>query len=135
MHLLRRLQRPVRLLAVTLLATALAFTSGCVVVAAGAAGAGTVAYLRGELDATVTGPLDTVDAAANRAVQRLQFVKISEAKDALVAEIVARTAQDKKITITLNKVGDTLTRVRIRVGLFGDETISRALLDQINPAR
>jgi hypothetical protein len=61
----------------------------------------------------------------------LQFVKVSEAKDALSAKIIARTAQDKKIETILEKRGDNLTRVRIRVGLFGDEAISRALLDAI----
>ncbi|HVS52684.1 MAG TPA: DUF3568 family protein [Opitutaceae bacterium] len=105
--------------------------SGCFVVAAGAAGAGTVAYIRGELDATLPTDLDATDAAANRALQRLQFMKISEAKDALSVSIAARTAQDKKIGITLSKTADNLTRVRIRVGLFGDETASRALLDAI----
>jgi hypothetical protein len=111
--------------------SALALSSGCLVVAAGAAGAGTVAYVRGELEVVLPNTLESVDAATNRALQRLQFVKVSEAKDALSAKIIARTAQDKKIETILEKRGDTLTRVRIRVGIFGDEMISRALLDAI----
>lgn len=105
--------------------------SGCLVVAAGAAGAGTVAYIRGELDATVSASLDRMDVAANAALQELQFVKVNESRDALAADITARTALDKKISIRLTKTGDTMTRIQIRVGLFGDETVSRTLLDQI----
>jgi hypothetical protein len=120
-----------RFAALLLLVTLPIVTSGCFVLAAGAAGAGTVAYIRGELDATLPNNLDAVDAATNRAIQHLQFVKVSESKDALSAVITARTAQDKKIEIRLDKAGDALTRVRIRVGIFGDETISRALLDAI----
>jgi len=31
----------------------------------------------------------------------------------------------------LTKTGDNLTRLQIRVGVFGDEELSRALLDKI----
>lgn len=121
----------VRAVLAAVLTALVAGTSGCLAVAAGAAGAGTVAYIRGELDTTLTSSLANVDGAANRALQELQFVKVNESKDALAAIITARTAQDKKITLTLTKVADNLTRVQIRVGMFGDETISRAILDRI----
>lgn len=121
----------IRCLLAAVLLPVLALTSGCLVVAAGAAGAGTVAYIRGELEALLPANLDRTTAAANRALQELEFVKVNESKDALVAEIVARTALDKKITIMLTKTSDTTTRVRIRVGVFGDETVSRTLLNQI----
>gem|GEM_PF-4580479 len=74
--------------------------SGCFLVAvgaAGAAGAGTVAYVRGELDASINRSFDNVDQATNRALVQLQFAKISEGKSAVDAEITARTGQDKKI--------------------------------------
>jgi hypothetical protein len=117
--------------AVLLALPLLAFTSGCLVIAAGAAGAGTVAFIRGELDATVSANLPTTTAAVDRALSQLQFVKVNSREDALSAVVNARTAQDKKIAITLNKTADNLTRIRIRVGVFGDESVSRALLDRI----
>lgn len=61
----------------------------------------------------------------------MEFVKISDRKDALSANLVTRTAKDKKIGIVLTKTGDNLTKVQIRVGVFGDEELSRALLDKI----
>ncbi|MCW5548990.1 MAG: DUF3568 family protein [Opitutaceae bacterium] len=124
----------VRFLAGSLLMASLALHTGCVVVAAGAAGAGAVAYIRGELETTLEGKLDNVHKAANRAVGQLEFAKISDRKDAFSANLVARTAQDKKVDIVLTKTGDNLTKVQIRVGVFGDEELSRALLEKIKAA-
>jgi hypothetical protein len=124
----------IRTLIVLASASVLAATAGCVVAAvgaAGAAGAGTVAFIRGELEATVSSSFETVIPAASKAVGQLGFSKIRETKDALAAEIVARTALDKKVDIKLNKETDQLTRVSIRIGIFGDEVKSRAILDQI----
>jgi hypothetical protein len=113
---------------------ALAITSGCFLVAvgaAGAAGAGTVAYVRGELNATLGNQYNPVVDASSRAVSQLQFAMVSETRDAFNAEIIARTAQDKKIDITVTKQGDDLTNIRIRIGMFGNEEESRAILDRI----
>lgn len=120
-----------RVLALLGLGSAVAFSSGCVAVAAGAAGAGAVAYVRGELRVSLANDYDSVVRASTRAVDQLQFAKISERKDALSDEIKVRTARDKKITILLTKEADKLTRVQIRVGLLGDEQVSMAVLDKI----
>ncbi len=108
----------------------LTFTSGCLAVAVGA-GASAVAWVRGELRTTVNGNFDKTVAAANKAVRQLEFVKISESKDALLAIIVARNAADKKIQIKIENVGGALTNVKIRVGIIGDEPVSLALLEKI----
>jgi hypothetical protein len=116
------------------LAAALAATSGCflaAVGAAGAAGAGGGAYGRGELDATLDGPYDAVISASDSALERLQFARIRETKDAFPAEIVARTAEDKKVDVKVAKEADRLTKVSIRIGLFGDEEKSKAVLENI----
>ena len=109
-------------------------TSGCVLLAvgaAGAAGAGTVAYIRGELDTSLNGTVDTVGVATTKALEELRLAKIHENKSAVDAEIRARTGQDKRVDIRLNRAADNLTRVRIRVGTFGDEELSRLLLEKI----
>ena len=120
-----------RALALAAAAAALCLASGCFVVAAGAAGAGTVAYVRGELDATVGGDLGRVADASDRALEQVQFVKVSEKRDVFSVVIVARTAEDKKVEIRLTREGDALTKVRIRIGLFGDEERSRAVLERL----
>jgi hypothetical protein len=127
------LPRVAALSALLFAASALALTSGCLVAAAGA-GAGAVAYVRGDLQATLDADLDHCVHAANRAVEQLEFAKVSEAKDALQGIIVARNAADKKIKIELNRAGDHQTKVSIRIGVFGDETISMAILDKLKAA-
>ena len=123
-----------RLLAATLCAASVTLLSGCMLFAlgaAGAAGAGTVAYVRGELSATLANKYDDVIAASNRAVGDLRLAKISERSDAFSAVIIARTAQDKKVTITITKSADNLCELKIRIGLFGDEPMARSILDKI----
>jgi hypothetical protein len=118
-------------LAALLLAGALLFQTGCLVAAAGAAGAGTVAYLRGELSSTLDAPYENAVRAANRGLQELEFAKISENKDALTAILISRTADDKKVEVKVTKVTESTTRVQIRVGIFGDEALSLTVLDRI----
>ena len=114
-----------------LLLTFAGLGSGCVAIVAAGAGAGTVAYLRGELEATLGGNLEQTNKAVNRAIEELKFVRISENKDALLALTVVRNAADQRIEVRQDVVGEKLTRVRIRVGVFGDEKLSRTLLDRI----
>jgi len=122
-----------RYAALAALALAAVFQSGCVVAAVGA-GAGAVAYIRGELEATLDSSLAATAKASDRAIKELEFAKVSEKKDALSANLVARTAQDKKVEIDLTKVGDKVTKVKIRVGVFGDEAVSMAILEKIKQA-
>lgn len=121
----------VRVLAAVLTSLPLVWSAGCIAVAAAGAGAGTVAYIRGELDASLSNNLDVVDGATNRAIEQLRFAKISESADAIARVITLRTAEDKKIEVKLTRTSDAVTRVRIRVGIFGDETLSRMLLEKI----
>ena len=109
----------------------LATTSGCVAVAAGAGAGAAVAYVRGDLDAALDAGLDKSLRVTNAALDKLQFAKISEKKDALQAIVVARNAADKKIEIRLERAGDALTKIKIRVGVFGDEPLSLAILDKV----
>ena len=107
------------------------FQSGCIVVAAGAAGSSTVAYIRGELHSTLSQTFENTEPATNQALNQLQLVKINEKKDAFIAIFTARTADDKKVEIKLTKLSKDTTKVQIRVGFFGDEAKSLAILDKI----
>jgi ABC-type Na+ efflux pump permease subunit len=105
--------------------------SGCVVVLAGAASAGTVAWVEGRLDSPLDANFDRAEQAVNRAVEQLKFVKVNEKKDALNAILIVRTAEDKRVEIKVIRVGDMTSRVQIRVGVFGDKGQSLAILDRI----
>ncbi len=124
------LPRLVRLFILASAASTLALTSGCVFAAIGA-GAATVVYVQGDLEDTLSAGLEKTVRAANVAVKDLAFVKVSENKDALLVTIVARNADDKKIQIKLESVSANVTKVNIRVGTFGDEALSLAIMDKI----
>jgi hypothetical protein len=108
----------------------LAVLPGCIVMAVGA-GAGAVAYVRGELNATLDKDYNLVVKATAQALKELEFAKVSENKDALQAVFVARTALDKKVEIKLGNPGNKLTTIKIRVGIIGDEALSQAILAKI----
>lgn len=106
-------------------------TSGCVAVAAaGAAGAG-VAWIRGALETNVDRDLDRVYRATQEAVRGLEFAVVTERKSSVDATVVARTALDKKVEVILKQAGSKTTHVSIRVGVFGDEAMSLAILERI----
>ena len=106
------------------------FIQGCVVAAVGG-GAGTIAYIRGDLEAVEPADLDTVYKATEKAIDELELNVTKKTKDAMSVVIVARDAQDKKITIKLGATAEETTKVSIRVGLFGNETKSRLIYQKI----
>jgi hypothetical protein len=106
--------------------------AGCgALVAGAAAGAGAVAYIRGELEATEEAPMDKVVAAAKGAVDDLQFRLISSDADAVSGKITAETARGTDIGIALERESDNVTKIRIRVGVFGDEDLSRLIHEKM----
>lgn len=109
----------------------LASSSGCLAVAAGAGAGATVAYVRGDLDTTLGADLDRADRAVNNALLQLQFAKISENHDAFHADVIARTAADKKIELHMEKLANDATKLKIRVGTFGDDALQMTMLDRI----
>ena len=121
--------RPTLVLALAL--GVVATHQGCVAVVAGAGAGAAVAYVRGDLDGTLEANLETSIRATQRAIEKLKFAKVSEKSDALQAIIIARNAADKKIEIRLEKTGTSLSKLKIRAGVFGDETLSREIYDAI----
>jgi hypothetical protein len=104
---------------------------GCIVAAVGL-GAGTVAYVRGDLQTVESAGIDSVYEATLKALQELEIQPTSKSKDALAAEIIAYDAQDKKITIKLKSAAEGTTKLSIRIGVFGSETKSRLIYQKIH---
>jgi len=116
-------------LILALVSTAVAIQS-CVVAAVGA-GMGTVAYVMGDLEVVEAKDIGTVYEATEKALEQLELNVTKKAKDATAAVIVARDAMDKKIKIRLSAKPDKITKLSIRVGMFGNEAKSRLIYDQI----
>ena len=123
-----------KIIFLSLTLASLPLLNGCLLLVAGgaaAAGAGTVIYVNGELKDTKDASLERVRAGTVAGLKDLKFAIVNDTADALSAKILARTSDDTKIQVTLTKQSPTLTEIRIRVGTFGDEQMSRQILDKI----
>ncbi len=115
-----------------LLGAILLCNGGCAaLLLGGGAGAGTVAYLKGELKSMIESPLEETWQATQKALEDLEFPVTSKQKDAFSAELTARDASDKKIEVKFERISSKMTEVRIRVGIFGDESLSQLILERI----
>lgn len=114
------------------LGASLAISGGCAAVVVGAAaGAGAYAYSAGKLKATVEAGLNETYDASRKACKTLELTELTAAKDAFGGTVEANTSDNTKVTITLKKLDDKRTEVGIRVGVFGDEHKSTAILAEI----
>jgi hypothetical protein len=123
-----------KLLLTGLMASLLVLTNGCflfVVGAAAGAGAAGYAWVDGEVKTTESASLGRTWDASLAAMKDLQFPVTSQAKDALAGELTARTSGNVNISIKLKYISNTSTEIRIRVGTFGDENLSRTILNKI----
>jgi hypothetical protein len=124
-----------KLLILVLLAACPFILTGCLAAAAvggaAAAGAGTVAYIKGELKATEEATLNKTWEATVAAIDELQFLVVNKIKDNVSAELESKTADNKTVKIQLKRVTDNLTDISIRIGTFGDESLSRYILSKI----
>jgi hypothetical protein len=90
--------------------------------------AGTAAFINGELEAAIPKPLPVVYDAADQAIRQLQFT-ISAAKLGEVnGYIYATQVQGRRIEITCEEKTPVVTKVSIRVGVFGDQPLARLIL-------
>jgi len=108
--------------------------SGCALLVFGAgaaAGVGTVAYMKGELKATKEATLAKAIKATELAMKDMQLPITERQETASHAKFVVRASGDKRIEINLQKLSGTVTEIRIRVGVFGDEALSRLALEKI----
>jgi hypothetical protein len=124
-----------KLMMTVLLASLLALGNGCILFVAGAAagaGVGGYAYVNGEVASTESASMTQTWNATLAAMKDLEFPVTSQAKDALEANLTARNASNTSITIKLKNLSSTSTEIRIRVGTFGDEALSRTILNKIS---
>lgn len=105
--------------------------SGCILAAVGAGAAGTVAYVKGDLEVLEAKGLDDVYAASKKALADLELSVIQDNKDKIGAVLVSRDSKDKKITISLKAVSDQSTEISIRYGTFGSEAKSSMIYNKI----
>ncbi|MCK5272721.1 MAG: DUF3568 family protein [Sedimentisphaerales bacterium] len=113
--------------------SALAMLQGCVVVAAGAAAAGTVAYVRGDLESIMEEDITAIYESSKQALRDLEIEIVGTDKDLLSAVVNGKGAEDKKIVIKMKRIEQgRLVKLTIRIGTFGDKTLSQIIYNKIH---
>ncbi len=85
----------------------------------------------GVLRATLEGTVPDVVNATNATLEDLELTAVENTVDKLKGKITARMAVGTKVTIGLEAVGTGSTAVRIKVGTFGDRSISMQIFRNI----
>ena len=103
---------------------------GCIafVAAAGAAG---VAYVNGALEAKLNGEPTKVIEASEAALKDMNVPIEYKDASAVDGKLIGRTALQRKVEITVQRETETTSRISIRIDTFGDEDLSREILDRI----
>lgn len=118
---------------VAMLAIQLCACEGAVImgVVGAGAGAGTVAYVKGELKTKLNHSTNQTYQATLKALNELNLPIFDRQVDAIAATVISQFADEKNITIKIKAVTDTTCEIGIRVGDFGDQTRSQKILDTI----
>ena len=88
-------------------------------------------WAEGSLRAVVAGAMPEVIEATNDTLEDLDLVGIDSTVDKLKGKITARMAVGTKVTINLEAIDFESTSVKVRVGTFGDRSISLQILRNI----
>jgi hypothetical protein len=99
--------------------------------AVAAAGAGTYAYIKGDLQRTYQAPMDKAWDATLKAVNELKMAIESQQHDAFNGTIKGSMADSKNFQISLKRLTEESTEIGVRIGLFGDRQISEAIHEKI----
>ena len=88
-------------------------------------------YQYGKLYAMSSKDVDSVYASTLQAMDKLQLTVTDKAKDVFGAKVVAKSADNKIITVKIKPTEAQKTPYEISVGAFGNEERSRKVYDEI----
>lgn len=103
--------------------------SSCV--SSGGSPPGSTYTLLGSLDCCVPGSPEKVVQASEKALKQEDLHMVSSDSTGVDGKIVAKTALDTTIAITVTRHDDASSKISIRVGTFGDRAMSNDLLEKI----
>lgn len=120
-----------RTFALTLILAASLLASGCAaLVLGGAVAAGTYVYVDGWSTQSYNASLDRSYNAALKACQNLKMTVEKKEKNISEAKIKAKDG-DREVWIDLDSASEKVTKIKVRVGLMGDEVASKKIHDAI----
>jgi hypothetical protein len=85
----------------------------------------------GYYSTSINGAPDTVTVAAQKAAADLKLSDIVGNSTKVDGKVTAKDAQGTTVTIDIKQDGDNVSKVTIRVGVTGDQAISKQLMDGI----
>jgi hypothetical protein len=94
-----------------------------------------MSFVKGDAEAVVERTPEQVMQAARAVAGDLGLIVIAtsttkaDTKD--VQSLVARTTEDKKVTVRVVAESDKVTRLEVNTGLFGDSALRTQVLDKI----
>ncbi|RLE28210.1 MAG: hypothetical protein DRJ65_00295 [Acidobacteria bacterium] len=88
-------------------------------------------FLRGTLKGVLAAGLPKVEAATGAAMEELNFVAVDVVSDKLKGTVSARMADGTKVTVKMQAEDFEATTVKIKVGTWGDQSISVQILRHI----
>lgn len=93
--------------------------------------AGTAAFLGGEMQASLRHSIRDVHVACREALASLQLPIEYDELSEKEGTITARELGGRLIELRIRPVSPVVTSLRIKVGTFGDQPLSRLMLDDI----
>ena len=124
--------RPVRTFMYGMMLTAAVMcSSGCFLLLGAAAGVGGYAWINGDLEKEYQVNVDKLHSAAVKAMEKLDMAVHEDKSDHLSALIKAKSADGKEVTISVAALTEKSVKVKIRVGVFGDEAKSQLIASKI----
>ncbi len=107
--------------------------AGCAaLLVGGAAGAGAVVYVKGQLNENMNASVSRVHGASISALGDLKLPIIEDNHDRLSAKIKSQFADGSDVWIEIESVTSESSKITVRVGVTGDEGKSRQILDAIH---
>ena len=85
----------------------------------------------GSYSVMIDGPPDKVTNAAKKAADDLKLTEIVANGTTIDGKVTAKTAQGDAVTIDIAQAGENVSKVTIRVGVTGDDAVSKQLVDRI----
>ena len=106
--------------------------SGCVLLfGAAAGGTGTALWLSGKLTDELKAPYERAITATKQGLASLDLEISKEASTEKVTQIRSQYADSRKIWIDVYPLTPMTSKIEIRVGMRGDETVSAKILERI----
>lgn len=97
----------------------------------GALQTGTTAFIRGELESAEPYPLDVAHQAARDGLVDLRLPIVSERITRNSAAIIASETGGRAVKIYLERKSPVVSKINIRVGVWGDQAMSRLVQQAI----